>query len=399
MGVLIRKYRGSFLFTGMAKLAIVLFLASLASAFIDTVWAVYLEGFFHNESYVGLFSGFLSVLAFISFFFLVPLIEKSKKSVLYSSVLLLAALRYILFALNRNLVIFIFLSIFLTIIVSIKITTMGIIVKDKSNKKDLSRNEGVIYSFNNVAWLIGPLIVSLILLDFGHSVVFLSSALLLFLAFLLFKISRIKDDNVVKKVDTNVFKNFLEFFKSKDRVISYLIGAGVTTWWALIYLYMPLFIIDHGLKEYWIGIFLFACALPLILFEYPFSKMAGKYGPKKFFLIGYSIATITSLIAFFISSPYAVLGILVFASVGFAMLEPTSEAYFFDILKNKKDENRFYGPYNTAIETGLIFGKITPAILLFFLPFKYVFLLFTGFMFFFFIISLKTKNVAEAKKN
>ena len=127
--------------------------------------------------------------------------------------------------------------------------------------------------------------------------------------------------------------------------------------------------------------------------------MAGKYGPKKFFLIGYSIATITSLIAFFISSPYAVLGILVFASVGFAMLEPTSEAYFFDILKNKKDENRFYGPYNTAIETGLIFGKITPAILLFFLPFKYVFLLFTGFMFFFFIISLKTKNVAEAKKN
>ena len=136
MGVLIRKYRGSFLFTGMAKLAIVLFLASLASAFIDTVWAVYLEGFFHNESYVGLFSGFLSVLAFISFFFLVPLIEKSKKSVLYSSVLLLAALLYILFALNRNLVIFIFLSIFLTIIVSIKITTMGIIFKDKSNKKN-----------------------------------------------------------------------------------------------------------------------------------------------------------------------------------------------------------------------------------------------------------------------
>jgi len=32
MGVLIRKYRGSFLFTGMAKLAIVLFLASLTDS-------------------------------------------------------------------------------------------------------------------------------------------------------------------------------------------------------------------------------------------------------------------------------------------------------------------------------------------------------------------------------
>ncbi|MBS3071173.1 MFS transporter [Candidatus Pacearchaeota archaeon] len=397
MGVLIRKYRSGYLFTGIAKLSIVLFLVSLSSSFIDTIWAVYLAGFFQSESYVGLFSGFLSVLAFLSFFFLVPLIEKSKKSVLFATVLILSALTYIFFAINKNFYIFIFLAIVITIFISIKITTFGIIVKDKSRKENLSRNEGIVYSFNNFSWLIGPLIVSLFLLDFGHSIIFVSSATLLVFAFFMFKMSGIKDDNVVKKVDNDVFKNFLEFFKNKERVISYLIGAGVTTWWALIYLYIPLYIIDNGLNEYLIGIFLFACAGPLILFEYLFSKMAGKYGAKKFFLIGYAIITIIPIIVFFVNSPYLVLGILALGSVGLAMLEPTTEAYFFDIIKNKKEENKFYGPYNTAIETGLIFGKIAPAILLIFLPFKYIFLLFSAFMFFFFIVSLKAKKVVERR--
>lgn len=398
MGVLVRKFHGSNVFTGMAKLSIIIFLVSLSSSFVDTIWAVYLAGFFHNESYVGLFSGFLSILAFLSFFFLVPLVERSRKSVLYVWILILVTLVYILFAFNRNFAVFIFLSILITILLSLRVTTIGIMVKDKSGRKNLSRNEGLVYSFNNVAWLIGPLIVSLVLLELGHSVVFLASAFSIFLAFVLFKMSGIKDNNHVEKTDNDILKNFRDFFRSRDRVVSYFIGAGVTSWWALIYLYMPLFIIDNGLKEYWIGVFLFSCALPLIIFEYGFSKAAGKYGAKNFFLIGYMIAAVISLVVFFVSSPYLVLGTLVLASVGFAMLEPTSEAYFFDILKTKREENRFYGPYNTAIETGLIIGKVLPAILLIFLPFKYIFLLFSGMMFFFFLVSLKAKKIVERKK-
>jgi len=77
-----------------------------------------------------------------------------------------------------------------------------------------------------------------------------------------------------------------------------------------------------------------------------------------------------------------------------AMLEPTTEAYFFDTIK-RKDEDRFYGPYNTSIETGLILGKILPAVLLLFLPFKYIFLLFAGIMFLLFLLSFKAKNIVE----
>ncbi|MBI2043388.1 MFS transporter [Candidatus Pacearchaeota archaeon] len=399
MGILLRKHHGTIAFTGIAKFAFVIFLVSLSAAFIDTIWAVYLNGFLQNESFVGLYSGFLSVLVFLSFFLLVPLVEKSNKSKLYAASLLILIVLFVLFALNKNLIFFIILSIIGTIITAVRITSMGTIVRDISRKSTISKNEGFVYSFNNIAWVFGPLIVGLILLDFGISYVFLSSAFLVFFAFILFKMSGIRDANVMRKIHANVFKNFMEFFRNKERTISYFIGAGVTFWWVLIYLYMPLFILENGLKESFIGIFLFAAALPLIVFEYPFSKAAGKFGAKKFFLMGYLFMFAISVLAFFfVSQIYIVLGILVLGSIGMAMLEPTTEAYFFDIIKNKKEENRFYGPYNTAIEVGLIFGKVAPAILLIFLPFKYIFIIFGTVMFLLFLLSFKARNIVEGRR-
>ncbi|MEK6842328.1 MAG: MFS transporter [Nanoarchaeota archaeon] len=399
MGILLRKYHGAIVFTGIAKFAFIIFLVSLSAALIDTVWAVYLNSFLQNESLVGLYSGFLSVLVFLSFFFLVPLVEKSNKSKLYASSLLILAILFVLFAINKNLIFFIVLSIIGTLLAAIRITSMGIIVRDISRKNTISKNEGFVYSFNNVAWVFGPLIVGLILLDFGISYVFLSSAFLIFFAFILFKMSKIYDVNTMRKIHGNVFKNFMEFFRNRDRTVSYFIGAGVTFWWVLIYLYMPLFILENGMKESFIGVFLFLAAVPLIILEYPLSKAAGKFGAKKFFLIGYFFMVIISILAFFfVSQIYILLGLLILGSFGMAMLEPTSEAYFFDIIKNKKEENRFYGPYNTAIEVGLIFGKIAPAILLIFLPFKYIFLLFGFFLFLLFLLSFKARNIVEDRR-
>ena len=399
MGILIRKHHGARAFTGMAKLSFVIFFSSLASALTDTIWAVYLKGFLHSDALVGFYSGFLSVLAFVSFFVLVPLVEKSRKSTIYSTALLFIGVLMLFLAVNKNIVFFIFISIAITIFITLKITAFGIIVRDKSKKEKVSENEGVIYSFNNVAWVVGPLIAGLILIDFGMPIVFVSASFLILLSFMLFKISNIKDSNIPKKIDGNVFANLIKYFENKERIISYILGAGVTFWWVLIYLYTPLLMIERGLPTSSIGIFLFAAATPLIVLEYPFSKIAGKFGAKRLFALGYLIAVIASSMAFvFINQIYVALGFLVFGSVGLAMLEPTTEAYFFDLLKNKKEENRFYGPYNTAIETGLIFGKLAPAILLLFLPFKFIYVLFAAILFGLFLLSFKAKNVVEGKR-
>ena len=398
MGLLVKKRSGAWLLTGMAKLSFVTFLVALSLSFVDTIWAVYIESFLHNPSLVGFFSGFLSLVSFISFFVLVPLIERKNKAVLYSYALLLTFVVYVLISLNKGLVPFVMLMIAMVVLYSLRSTSFGIIVKDKSKKKYLSRNEGLIYTFTNISWVIGPLIAGIVAANFGIPIIFLMSAGVMLLGFFFFRRAKFSDNNIMKETEDNVLENFFNFFKNKNRTIIYFISAGVTLWWSLIYIYIPLMMYDSGMNEMWIGVFLFFTALPLILLEYPFSNFAGRYGTRVLFQIGYFIVAMVAFISFFLNRLVLILVLLVVGSIGIAMLEPTTEAYFFDVLKTKKDENRYYGPYNTAIETGLIFGKIPAAVLLLFLPMKYIFILYGLFMLSLFVLATKSKNVIENRK-
>ncbi|MCH7524657.1 MAG: MFS transporter, partial [Bacteroidetes bacterium] len=137
--------------------------------------------------------------------------------------------------------------------------------------------------------------------------------------------------------------------------------------------------------------------IPLILFEFYFYRLAGKIGFKKTFKVGFLIVSVLTLLCFFVGNIYLILLLLILANIGIAMIEPTTEAYFFDILKGKQ-VLQFYGPYNTTIDVNNFVVKIAASTLLIFLPFKFIFLLFGGFMFIFFLVCFKMREVVEAKK-
>ncbi|MBU1136207.1 MAG: MFS transporter [Nanoarchaeota archaeon] len=397
MGIMIRKQKEFFGLTGIAKLSIISLIVSLASSFVITIWALYMDSFIHSIVYVGFFSALLTFISVTSFFLLIPIIEKTNKSKLYVFSLFLFGITYLIFSFNISIYLFAILAIITAIIGTVRMTSFGIMVKDKSPKTKLSRNEGLVYTFANLSFVIGPLIAGFIASKYGLGKVFLFASVFIFLSILIFKISGIKDANIKKKADTNIMKNFFDFFKNKQRVTAYMLGGGVNLWWVLIYLFMPLYIIRNELDKIWIGYFLFAVAVPLIFLGYFFSKLAGKIGFRKIFKIGFLIPCLLAFACFFINSVYIILALLVIASIGLSMLEATTEAYFFDITKDK-EEQRFYGPYNTTIELNNLIGKLIPSIFLIFLPFKFVFLLFSFFMFIMFLISHKVKNIVEDGK-
>jgi len=397
MGVLIRKQKG-LIFTGITRLAMVSFIVALAFALIDTIWAVYLDSFVNNIVIVGFISAFLTLVSLLFYFIFIPLIEKSSKAKIYSYSLLFFSITYVLFAINTKFYFLIILAFIATILQTIRTTSFGIIVRDKSSEKNLSRNEGLMYSFMNIAWVIGPLIAGFLSEKYGINMIFVLSAIFIFIAFFVFKCLRIKDDNIKKKVHSKIFKNFKAFFKSKDRIFSYILSGGVNLWWVFIYLFIPLLIIRGGLGIKWVGYFLFAVAVPLIMFQYVSSKLAGKIGFRKIFKIGFFIPFFFALLCFFIGNIYLIMLFLVLASIGLAMLEATTEAYFFDILK-KDEECRFYGPYNTTIGINQLIGKIIPSILLLFLPFRFIFLFFSFCMFIMFVMSFKIRNIMESRRD
>jgi len=248
----------------------------------------------------------------------------------------------------------------------------------------------------NLSWVIAPLIAGYIASVSGISFVFLLTAFILLFALFVFKIIHIKDGHVKKNLDTNIKKNFFDFFKDRERFYAYILGSGSIMWFTLIYLFMPLFIIRQGLDKLWVGYFLFAVSIPLIFTEYKFSKMASKLGFRKLFITGFMLVAIVSFITFFVSNVYFILSLLVLASFGMAMVEPTSEAYFFDILK-KGDASRFYGPYNTRVDVGGLITRVLATVSLLLLPFKFLFILFGIFMLIMAFFSFKMNDFIEKK--
>ncbi|MEK6917597.1 MAG: MFS transporter [Nanoarchaeota archaeon] len=379
------------------KLGFVIFFLTIAFALTSSVMALYINSFVHSEAKVGLTFSFFIALSFLSFFLIIPLIESSDKYKLTIKSLIFSVIGYFLYYFVGNFYVFLVLASVISIISTVRISAIGLLVRENSKRKTLSKNEGYIYSLSNLSFTIGSLLIIPLIFYFGLRSVFLAASFIILLSMLLIHFSKISHGRKKERVDGNVFKNFVAFFKDKERVKSYILRSGVTFWWSLSYVYLPLLIIKH-LPEFWVGIFLSAITVPLIFLEYPFGKMAGKIGYKKFFFIGFLIPAIMSLLSFvFYQNIFFIMGSVVFASIGLAMLESNTESYFFDIAKGK-EHLRFYSAHNTSLEIGHLAGQFIPALVLLFLPSKFVFLVFGLGTLLLSILALSIKNIKESKR-
>ena len=374
MGILISKNRRLF-GNEINSLAYINLLVSLATAAVATIWALYINSFTNSAIATGLISGFLTIVSIVAYFAFVPLLEKIDKANLFAFSLFLIAISYLIFSINNSFAILIIISIIMTSLYSLRTASLGIMIKDKSNTKEISKNEGLMFTFINIGWVIAPLVAGYIAEKYNFYAVFDISALLILIALIFFRKSGINDNIIKRHINANFKKNFKEFFRKKERTISYFINGVSTSWWILIYLFVPLYMVEYGFSEKHLGLFFFCVGIPLILCEYYFSKLAGKNGFKKMFRIGFLFVAVTAFLAFFAPNIYISLLLIIIASFGMAMIEPIAQAYFLSITNNS-EMSRFYGPFSTSRDIFELLAKIIPSLALIIFPFKFVFIFF-----------------------
>ncbi len=376
----------------ISELAMITLILAIAFSLIDTVWAVYMYDFLHNDSLVGLLSTLFTVLSLASYFYLIPFIEEHDKVKMYKWSLFLIAISYILFGLTNNFWILVLLGCFLSILSVVRIDSFGIIVKQCSTVKALVTNEGLIYTFSNVGWVIGPFIAALISERYGIPIIFLLGGLFVLLAWASYSALGITVPKQKKAPKISVINSIKLYLKNKDLVKIYIISGSSSVWWSFIFIYVPLYIIESGLSVKWIAYFILAVIVPILLFEYLFCKLANKIGYKWIFFIGNLFTASVLVVCFFIGNIYLLMGVLVLGSIGLAMTEATTEAYFF-LVAPKKGVDGTYSIYNTALEVFSIIGKLFVAGVLVILAFKYSFLILAAVFAWFAFISLRVKEV------
>jgi MFS family permease len=136
--------------------------------------------------------------------------------------------------------------------------------------------------------------------------------------------------------------------------------------------FTPLFIIEH-LPVYYVGVFLFILAIPVVLLEHMVGKYVDTHSVKPVFIIGFFLMSFFTLVAYIFSNIYVTLFFLFLSVLGATFVEPTVEYYFFKVI-HKNEVNKKYGVYRTSDSLFSLFCRFSCAFLLLFFTLKELYL-------------------------
>lgn len=376
-----------------SKISIVRLFIAIGLASIDTIWSLFMNELGFSDSTIGYISGALVLISVIVAIFSTPILEKYNQNKILIICIAVGILSYLTIGLFPSKTLFLIIVSILTIFSVYQTECFDIVFRDNTTKKKLNKEEGELYTLLNVGWLIGPIIAGYVMFKHNISSVFFVATTFLSIAIIILVLLHLREVHKQRKVlNRNIFHNIKDFFRNKKVHLPYILSAGIEVWWALIYIYVPLFMIKQGLPDILVGAFMAAIIIPLVLVEYFVGKNSEKKGFKPFFYWGYGILAMISIALFWLSNfIYIQLLLMIIASFFVGFLEPIQDTFFFDNVK-KDEEEKYYPYYSTAAHTGGLVGKIAVATVILFLPTKYAYLAIGLFMAFFALASLRIKE-------
>lgn len=146
--------------------------------------------------------------------------------------------------------------------------------------------------------------------------------------------------------------------------------------------YIPLYLInDVGLTWSQFGIIMFFAQLAYVILEYPIGIIADKYiGEKEMMGVGFFIIAIATAWMSFVTIPSVLVwSIIMFVSrVGAALVEVTTESYFFK--QTKSSDAQVISFFRVTRPLAYLSGALLGSVALIYLPFNLLFIVFATLM-------------------
>lgn len=355
-------------------------IVALSSGLIKPIFPNFVKLFVGSEEYVSLFYTLTAFIILLAPLVTTIIFRKIARTLVTKISLLISSVTFLLFIFVTR-----FTSIFIieTIRIWLEMTILiaiGLFVRDFAKTNNLAETEGYHYRFQNIGVLIGPLVGGFIAIKFGYELVFVTAALTTFAAYAYFYHKHvilhhpaIIDDH--KKADQIVFSNIKKFFSSAQRTQAYLVTLCFMLWVSFKRLYVPLYVVSLGYLESMSGLILSLSVLPLILMEVRVGHFGDKHGYRKIISLGFLLMSLFLMAIFF--NPFTVFNflLLIYVNFGGSLIESLQEPLLFKDV-DKSEEDQLYGVYMTADPLAFFLAPLIGSIILFFLPFEFLFLVF-----------------------
>jgi len=374
------SYLKSYFNESSNELILIKVLLSFGTSILLVAPALFLKESGLSDSFIGFILGIIGLVSLLFSLFSTVILEQVDKY----RVILISIFTYSLFLLllifYPKWYVFIIFFLVFNVFNVIQNNSFSIIFKDTVKKSELVQKESLMYSLRNVGWFIGPLLGGLLIESYGFVELFSLSFLFYLLVLFICLSSKIElKKKKYKTIDSNIIKNIIYYFNKKELIKSYYLGFICNFWYALIFIYFPLFIVNANLSKFWVGFFIASTQFPLIFVEFKLNWFIKKFGAKKLLITAFLYLSIITLYLFFYFDIIVAMFLLFTSAFFIAFIEPLREIYFFKNVREIEEEKTF-PVFSTSANIGSIIGKLFFSLILLIFVQEYVFLFMSLFM-------------------
>ncbi len=336
-----------------------------------TIFPLVIDDTLKSETLVGIFFTLIALIGFVVAILSPIVLRWVSKIYLTQLGLLMCIGALFLFTFANKVLHFYFIESVRSVFSMLVGLAIALYVRDFATERTLGAAEGRFYLFANIGWFIGPLIGGFLGDNVSRDSVFLFSAVMYLITFVVFQynyrtqtafLEHVKEKEKFTKI---VGRNIFDFFRAPEMWKVFVVGTGLSFWWVIHEIYFPIYISTQlGFSDTVVGLVLAGGIIPLLLLEVYIGKLADKHGMRPFLTIGFlSLAGFTFLFNV-IPVVSVVLVLMAVVNVGSAFIEPLQETYLFKAAK-AKDEDRFYGIFKMSYPLANVVGPLIAAGLIF----------------------------------
>jgi len=216
--------------------------------------------------------------------------------------------------------------------------SFDIFLEGLSLDSSTGKTRGMYLTIVNLAWVFGPLLAGMVLINGDYWKIYLSAFFLLIPVFIIIRTTLYKFKDSPYQ-SPNPFSTIYEVWKNKDIKNIFMAMLLLQIFYAWMTIYTPIYLHTNlGLPWSSIGIIFGFMLLPFIFVQFPAGRLAdSRFGEKEILSIGFIIMALATITMYFVDGNNIIVWTLILfgTRVGAALVEVMCDVYFFKKVDNK----------------------------------------------------------------
>ena len=247
--------------------------------------------------------------------------------------------------------------------------SLNLYLMDHVRRQDFGRYEPIRMFFLAFSWAVGPFLGVVLRNSIDPAAPFIFGIVVLSTLGSYFFYLRFTDNPAVsslRKPVTNPFKYLPRFFSQPRLLLVYLLSLARSGWWAMYFIYVPIYCVTSGLGET-VGGALVSLATAFVMMTPLLRSSIQKYGIARILMLGYfGTGVMTIVLGSSMSWPYVSIGLILFSGLVAVLCDSVGNTLFFRAVRpfERSEMSTVFGSYRSV--SGLVFPGIYSGVLIFF---------------------------------